>query len=71
MSTKHIRTVADLCRFGCGMKIKCGECGAAKSLDGYQLGGMVGAGSIAVIRKRFKCMRCGAKAASLTVLPPV
>jgi hypothetical protein len=71
MSTKHVRTVADLVRFGCGLKIECGDCGAAKSLDGYQVGGLVGAGTLSAVSKRFKCARCGAKAARLTILPPI
>lgn len=71
MSTKHVRTVADLVRFGCGLKIECRDCGAAKSLDGFQVGGMVGAGPLAAMAKRLKCARCGAKSAQLTVLPPI
>ena len=71
MSTKHVRTVADLVRFGCGLKIECGDCGAAKSLNGYQVGSIVGAGALSTAQKRFKCGRCGAKAAKLTVLAPI
>lgn len=69
MSTKHVCTVADLVRFGCGLKIECGDCGSAKSLDGYAVGGLVGPGPLAKIKARFRCSRCGAKAARLTVLP--
>ena len=71
MSTKHVQTVADLVRFGCGLKIECGDCGAGKSIDGYQVGALVGPGALAAVRSRFKCARCGAKSARLTVLPPV
>lgn len=71
MSTKHVRTIADLVRFGCGLKIECADCGAAKSLDGYQVGSMAGAGSLSAVKRRLKCSRCGAKAARMTVLPPI
>ena len=66
-----LRTVADLVRFGCGLKIECGDCGAGKSLDGYDVGGLVGAGALSAVRKRLRCSRCGARAAKLTVLPPI
>ena len=71
MSTKHVRTVADLVRFGCGLKIECGDCGAARSLDGYEVGSMVGASALTWAQKRLRCGRCGAKSAKLTVLPPI
>ena len=72
MSTKHIRTVADLVRFGAGLRIDCVECGASKTLDGFEaakVGG--GAGTLAALRSRLKCSRCGEKAARMAILPPV
>jgi hypothetical protein len=72
MSTKHVRTIADLVRFGAGLKVECRGCGTARTLDGYQAaraGG--GAGSIADLATRLKCGRCGKKAAKVTILPPV
>ena len=71
MSTKHVRTVADLVRFGCGVRIACDGCGSAATFDGYQLGQKVGAGVLATVQRRLKCHRCGSKSARLTVLPPV
>lgn len=71
MSTKHIRTVADLVRFGAGLKIECGDCGASKTVDGFEAAKLGGAGSLASLRTRLKCGRCGVKAARLAILPPV
>lgn len=71
MSTKHIRTIADLVRFGAGLRIECGSCGAAKTVDGFEAGKLGGAQALEVLRRRLKCSRCGKKAARLTVLPPV
>jgi transcription elongation factor Elf1 len=70
VSTKHIRTVADVCRFGAAVTITCGNCGAARTMDGIELGRHFGAKQLAQIRHRFKCSRCGKKEAGLTVLPP-
>jgi len=72
MSTKHIRTIADLVRFGAGLRIECAGCGAARTLSGYEaakLGG--GAAGIAALAVRLRCARCGAKEARLMILPPV
>ena len=70
MSTKHVRTAADLVRFGAGLKIDCGGCGAARTLDGieaFKIGGMRPLGDLA---RRLRCNRCGLKQARLTVLSP-
>lgn len=37
MSTKHVRTAADLVRFDAGLWIECGDCGSARTLDGYEV----------------------------------
>lgn len=71
MAKKLVRSVADLVRFGCELKMECGDCGAGRSLDGYQLAAMVGPGTLSCIQTRLRCSRCGAKAARLTILPPV
>jgi hypothetical protein len=71
MSTKHIRTAADLVRFGAGLKIDCRDCGSARTLDGYQAAELCGAGSLQTMQARLVCSRCGGKAAKLTVLPPI
>ena len=72
MSTKHIRTIGDLVRFGAGLRIECFECGAARTLDGFEaakIGG--GASRLPALAGRLKCARCGTKEARLMILPPV
>ena len=72
MSTKHIRDVADLVRFGAGLRIECASCGATKTVDGYgaaKSGG--GASSLSALARWLKCARCGAKQAKLAILPPI
>ncbi len=71
VSTKHIRTIADLVRFGAGLKVECLGCGAAVSLDGIEAARKAGAGELAGLHGRLKCSRCGDKWARVTVLPPV
>lgn len=71
MSTKHIRTTADLVRFGASVRIECGECGSARTLSGAEMVRACGAGDLAEARARLKCGRCGRKAARVVVLPPV
>ena len=71
MSTKHVRTTADLCRFGASVRITCGACGAARTLSGAQMAQACGPGSLGAAQGRLKCARCGAKAARVAVLPPV
>ena len=46
MSTKHIRTVANLVRFGAGLKIECGSCGDARTEDGFELADALGTGDL-------------------------
>jgi hypothetical protein len=70
MSTKHVRTVADLVRFGCGLKIECGGCGNSRTLDGFDVAKALGTGDLEYIRPRLKCSRCGAKESRMTVLSP-
>lgn len=72
MSTKHIDTAADLVRFGASLKIECRECGSARTVSGAEAVRMLGAlDELRTIRKRLRCSRCGAKAAALTILPPL
>ena len=71
MSTKHVRTAADLVRFGCSLKVECTHCASANTLSGIEVARRCGAGNLEPIRRRLKCERCGRKAARLIVLPPV
>jgi hypothetical protein len=70
MSTKHVRTVADLARFGCGLKIECGACGNSRTMDGFEVAKALGTGQLAYIARRLKCSRCGAKESKMVVLSP-
>jgi hypothetical protein len=71
MSTKHIRTAADLVRFGAGLKIECLNCGSARTLTGTEMVAFCGNGSLADASIRLKCQRCGRKGPRLVVLPPL
>lgn len=72
MSTKHIRTIADLVRFGAGLRIECAGCGAARTLNGYEAAKIGGeASGIAALALRLRCARCGTKDARLMILSPV
>ena len=70
MSTKHVRTAADLVRFGAGLKVECGSCGAARTLDGMEAFKIGGMRPLVNLARRLRCKRCGGKEARLTVLSP-
>lgn len=70
MSTKHVRTAADLVRFGADLKIECGSCGNTRTLDGFDVARTLGTNDFSLSERRLRCFRCGAKGAKLTVLPP-
>lgn len=70
MSTKHIRTAADLVRFGSAIRVACGVCGNARTFNGFEVAQSCGTGALARIAKRFKCSRCGAKQAEMALLSP-
>jgi len=71
MSAKHIRTIADLVRFGAGLRIECGDCGSSRTVDGIEAGKLAGAAQLTDLARRLKCARCGGKAPKLMILPPV
>ena len=70
MSTKHVRTAADLVRFGCGLRIERGGCGNARTLDGFEVARMCGTKEFKKVLPRLKCSRCGVREAKITVLSP-
>jgi hypothetical protein len=70
MSTKHVRSAADLVRFGAGLKIDCLSCGNSRTLDGYGAVKACGTKEFSKIQPRLKCSRCGARESKLTVLSP-
>ena len=59
MSTKHIRTTADLVRFGASLKIECGNCGAARTHTGTEIVRSCDAVSIGAVATRLRCSLCG------------
>lgn len=71
MSTKHVRTVSDVLRFGAGIRIDCTQCGFSKCLNGRELGLLAGATSLARLTKRLRCTRCGLRSAKIAILPPI
>jgi hypothetical protein len=71
MSTKHVRTTADLVRFKCALKVTCDGCGNARTLAAYDAVRAFGAlDDLQILRRRLKCSLCGSKTAKLTVLSP-
>ena len=78
MSTKHVRTAADLVRFGCSLKVEskmnagqCMACGAAHTMTGVEVHRLHGSASLELLRPRLKCRRCRLKVAKIAVLSPV
>jgi hypothetical protein len=71
MSYKHIGTAGDLVRFGCSLRIECGDCSAANTMSPAEVLVKCGSGDLGKIKRRLKCARCGRKAAQLVVLDPL
>jgi hypothetical protein len=71
MSTKHVRSTADLVRFGCALKVECTHCSATRTLTAEAAAKGLGKVELRCAAKRFRCLRCGMKAAKIVVLPPV
>jgi ribosomal protein L44E len=70
MSTKHVRTVADLVRFKTALKVECTSCGNSRTMSGFDLAKDCGTQDLRRLQHRFKCSLCGVKEARLTVLSP-
>lgn len=70
MSTKHVRTTADLVRFGAGLRVDCDTCGRSDEFEAWDVARVFGAADLTRIQKRLKCSRCGARNARLFVLSP-
>jgi ribosomal protein S27AE len=70
MSTKHVRTAADLVRFKTSLKVECGRCGNSRTLSGFDVVKLCGTSELGQLGDRFKCSLCGAREAKLTVLSP-
>ena len=71
MSTKHVRSTGDLIRFGCALRVECTHCSSTRTLSAKAAVKGLGLVEIRGAAKRFRCIRCGVKAAKLVVLPPV
>jgi len=71
MSTKHVRTTGDLIRFGCALRVECTHCHSARTLSATAAVKGLGLVAIKGAARRFRCIRCGFKAAKILVLPPV
>jgi hypothetical protein len=71
MSTKQVRTTGDLIRFGCALKVECTHCHSARTLSGNAAVKALGLVNLRGLSRRFRCIRCGMKAAKIVVLPPV
>lgn len=71
MSTKHIRTIADLVRFRASLKVECADCGASRTLAGVEAAAMAGNCDLQRLGARLRCGRCGGRAGRLVILPPV
>jgi hypothetical protein len=69
VSTKIIRTGADVVRFGASVRINCRDCGATRTLAAAEFAKDYGTGSIGITAKRLKCSTCGVKRTQLLVLP--
>jgi len=71
MSTKHVRTTGDLIRFGCALKVECTHCRSSRTLSATAAVKGLGLVQLGGVARRFRCLRCGMKAARVEVLPPV
>ena len=70
MSTKHVRTAADLIRFKTALRVECTSCGNSRTMSGFDLVKLCGTEDLRRLQHRFKCTLCGAREASLTGLSP-
>lgn len=70
MSTKHVRTAADLVRFKLGLRVACLDCGHVNELAAMEAFGILGALPLAELEPRLKCSLCGVKRAQMTFLHP-
>jgi hypothetical protein len=71
MSTKHIRTAADLVRFKCALKVTCDRCGNARTITGFDVARQFGTMDLGGLARRLKCSLCGAREATLATLSPL
>ena len=70
MSSKHIRTAADLVRFKTALKVECGRCGNSRTMSGFDVVKQFGSTELSRLPARLKCSLCGAREAKLATLSP-
>lgn len=72
MSTKHVRTIGDVWRFKCGLKVSCRRCFNTRTFDGPSICSRLKNSQIGIaeLQKRLRCSRCGARDADAVVLTP-
>jgi len=58
-------------RFGCALKVECTHCRSARTLSATSAVKGLGLVDLRGVSRRFRCLRCGFKAAQIVVLPPV
>lgn len=56
--------------FGCGLRIECGSCANARTLDGSEVAKACGTKPFRKILPGLTSSRCGAREAEVTVLSP-
>jgi ribosomal protein L44E len=66
-----VRTTGDLVRFGCALRVECTYCHSSRTLSGAAAVASLRLVELGNVAKRFRCTRCGMKAAKIMVLPPV
>jgi hypothetical protein len=70
MSTKHVRTAADLVRFKTVLKVECGRCSNSRTLTGFEVVKLCGSQELSHIQQRLKCSLCGGREEKQTVISP-
>jgi predicted nucleic-acid-binding Zn-ribbon protein len=71
MSTKHIRTAADLVRYKAFLTITCRDCGNVRTVGGFDILKETEINNLDTLQGKLKCSLCGAKNPKLdTIMPP-
>lgn len=70
MSTKHVRTAADLVRFHRGLRVDCLGCGHSAEAEAWDVARLFQTQPLDRIAAQLKCSVCGAKDVRLAVIDP-
>lgn len=71
MALRYVRTTEDLVRFGYALRVDCTHCGSARTLNAKAAVKGLGSVELRGASRRFRCLRCGFKQATIKVLPRV